>query len=117
MFQDFYARLVHFFPPVENARAQRTLVRDTGRVFEIFQTVRFAMDGTGSPLERGRETEEQFLRTLRRRGGTGILFKAEHFTAARSTLVMENPPPRLPTPLPTVLLVHPLCPTPAAPRN
>lgn len=28
----------------------------------------------------------------RRDGGEGILFKAEHFTAARSTLVMENPP-------------------------
>lgn len=40
--------------------------------------------------------KEQFLGTrrdeTRRDGGEGILFKAEHFTAARSTLVMENPP-------------------------
>lgn len=88
-----------------------------GILSNFFQTIRFAVGGTRKrskgwrwrgeregERERARgekggwqSRKEQFLGTrrrdeTRRDGGEGILFKAEHFTAARSTLVMENPP-------------------------
>ena len=64
--------------------------------------MKMEVGGGGRELEERKEDrKEQFLGTrrdgtrrdeTRRDGGEAILFKAEHFTAARSTLVMENPP-------------------------
>lgn len=71
-----------------------------GVFFRIFQTIRFAADATRERTASRNEVEEfresrgcgeQFPGTSRG-GGAGILFKAEHFTVARSTLVMENLP-------------------------